>query len=434
MSVCSELLVRRLQTEGKILNLRSATKRRGCLLRILIYEYAVSEGLAGRTVSPGILSEGFGMLSSIASDFRKAEHQVATIVDRQLMRFNPTLHADLIVPIESLGESRDTLGELSKSVDAVLAIAPETEEKLKNIVKLLEKGNAKSLNSTSESIGKISDKIKIHRTMEKNDLPVADWIRIEENGDEREIEEIGRELGYPLVIKQAESVGCDGVSILEDESQILQASKEIRKSGVGGFLAQRYIHGVAASAIVMSSPKGSTPLTLNLQRIKLEPSGSRSRYIGGAVPIHHSIENEALKVAESAIETIEGLRGLVGVDLVLSEGGPVIMEINPRLTTSYIGVSNVARYNPAQLMLDGILKEKTPKSLKTSGCAFFSKIFHRDLTQETVQRLFTADEVISPPFPVSYHDKHCSLALTKGQNLEIARQKFNSFKKSFQLL
>lgn len=373
------------------------------------------------------------MLRSLASDFKEAGHQVVTILDRELMDLEPPFHADLIIPIESLRESREKLRELLNKVDTALAIAPETEGRLKKIVRVLEKGSAISMNSTSESIGVASRKMKTYEILEENDLPLADWRMIgNREGDEiGEIEEIGKELGYPLVIRPVEGVGCDGVSVLEDESQIPQGMEEIRNEKAGSFLIQKYIRGTAASVGLISSRGETTSLSLNLQRIKLSPPNSKSKYIGGTVPFHHRIEKEALEVASRTIDSIEGLKGYVGVDLVLSEEGPTIMEINPRLTTSYIGLSEVAEFNPAEAMLDAVLKGKNPEDTQTSGYAFFSKLIHEDLTREAIQRFSAADEVVSPPFPIPYHDELRSLVLTKGRTLELALQKFDIFRQRF---
>jgi hypothetical protein len=50
-------------------------------------------------------------------------------------------------------------------------------------------------------------------------------------------------------------------------------------------------------------------------------------------------------VASAACRTIPGLRGFVGVDLLLDEetGTVTVVEINPRLTTSYLGYRQLAQ-------------------------------------------------------------------------------------------
>jgi len=47
-----------------------------------------------------------------------------------------------------------------------------------------------------------------------------------------------------------------------------------------------------------------------------------------------------------------GLWGLCGVDFVETGAGPVVIEVNPRLTTSYAGLHRAIGINPAHLVLE----------------------------------------------------------------------------------
>jgi predicted ATP-grasp superfamily ATP-dependent carboligase len=64
---------------------------------------------------------------------------------------------------------------------------------------------------------------------------------------------------------------------------------------------------------------------------------------------------------------VPGLRGYVGVDVMLSDAGAVVIEINPRLTTAYLGIRQAVRENVAELALAacaGVLP--TPPVLRRS--------------------------------------------------------------------
>jgi predicted ATP-grasp superfamily ATP-dependent carboligase len=49
---------------------------------------------------------------------------------------------------------------------------------------------------------------------------------------------------------------------------------------------------------------------------------------------------------------VPGLWGYVGVDLVLTRDGPVVLEVNPRLTTSYVSLRSALGLNVPALVLD----------------------------------------------------------------------------------
>ena len=48
---------------------------------------------------------------------------------------------------------------------------------------------------------------------------------------------------------------------------------------------------------------------------------------------------------------IPSLRGYVGIDFIQTEEGPMVLEINPRLTTSYCGLRSALGVNVADLVL-----------------------------------------------------------------------------------
>lgn len=67
------------------------------------------------------------------------------------------------------------------------------------------------------------------------------------------------------------------------------------------------------------------------------------------------------QLAEQVERAIPGLVGYWGADMILAADGQLtLVEVNPRLTTPYIGLSKLLTENPAELILDAILKNKIP--------------------------------------------------------------------------
>ena len=62
----------------------------------------------------------------------------------------------------------------------------------------------------------------------------------------------------------------------------------------------------------------------------------------------------ARRIGRRALAEIPGLAGYVGVDLVLgdTEADDVAIEVNPRLTTSYVGLRQRTRTNLARVWLN----------------------------------------------------------------------------------
>jgi predicted ATP-grasp superfamily ATP-dependent carboligase len=69
-------------------------------------------------------------------------------------------------------------------------------------------------------------------------------------------------------------------------------------------------------------------------------------------PLPASLAAELEPIAAAVARTLPGLWGHVGIDLIDSpDRGPVVVDINPRLTTSYAGLRGSIGANPAALLL-----------------------------------------------------------------------------------
>ncbi|MEM2047215.1 MAG: ATP-grasp domain-containing protein, partial [Candidatus Jordarchaeales archaeon] len=91
------------------------------------------------------------------------------------------------------------------------------------------------------------------------------------------------------------------------------------------------------------------------------------------VPHKQRRRKEALRTAERLASSIPGLKGYVGVDLVLTPGEAFVMEVNPRITTSYLGARKVVQENIARHIFDACTKGVTPGKVRVKGGAAFRK-------------------------------------------------------------
>jgi hypothetical protein len=159
----------------------------------------------------------------------------------------------------------------------------------------------------------------------------------------------------------------------------------------------------------------------------IETPEACSSYSGGSVPFAHPLKAEAFEAAEKLVKAVQGLRGYVGVDFVLTEEAAVAVEVNPRLTTSYVGLRRVVNFNPAQAIIDAVLNRKLPIQVESRGYAYFSKVETPRPTLGALQEMYSMDEVVSPPFPVS--DVSSALVASYGGTLQEASLRFREAKK-----
>jgi predicted ATP-grasp superfamily ATP-dependent carboligase len=234
-----------------------------------------------------------------------------------------------------------------------------------------------------------------------------------------------------VVFKPVDGVSCGGLSIVEKDAHVENAIAKIRAESVGKhFIVQEFIRGEAVSVSLLCTGAEAMAITLNKQNIQLATPEAASSYEGGAVPFDHSLRREAFTTAEKVAGFLAGLRGYVGVDLVLGEDKPFVVDVNPRLTTSYVGLSRVAGFNVAEAMVNAVLKNKLPAWKENNGFVCFSKVETPKPTVSAFQKAARVNGVISPPFPLYDNLKACSLVAGHGDSLEDARLRFEEAKKS----
>ena len=117
--------------------------------------------------------------------------------------------------------------------------------------------------------------------------------------------------------------------------------------------------------------------------------------------MEHSLKQKAFDAAEKAVGLFSGLRGYVGVDLILGQKEVFVLEVNPRLTTSYVGLREVAGFNVGQAMVESVVKGKLPSKTQNRAVACFAKVQTPKPSLSKFKKTAESDAVLSPPFPLT---------------------------------
>ncbi len=388
-------------------------------LNILVYEHACGGGFAEGAVSPGILAEGFGMLRAFVANLKTAGHEVTVILDEGLSRLNPPIEANCVIPIFSFKEAQQAILKACADTDAAYVIAPETGGTLQALVEFIEQNGVPLLNCRSTAIKAVSDKANLYETLKANKLKTPKTVRV--NVAQYVKEAITAKFEFPVVIKPVDGVGCSGLSIVKNESQVEGAIAKIdAELASESFMVQEYVEGEAVSVSLLCTGSKCMPVSLNKQNVSLSTPDKASCYVGGCVPFDHKMKQKAFQTAEKVINCFSGIKGYVGVDLILTPKGPVVVDVNPRLTTSFIGLSRIAGFNFADAIVKAALKNELPTKASLSAYACFSKIETPKSDLDCLDKLYKLSGVVSPPFPVQDCEEGCALLSAEGNSLDEA--------------
>lgn len=161
------------------------------------------------------------------------------------------------------------------------------------------------------------------------------------------------------VVKPDDGAGAVETQVFMDLSAARDETARRRRAGETVTL-EPWVDGETLSASLLCRRSGAELLSVNRQHIVVDATG-QVRYDGVNVavvplddPRHAAIE----AVITRAVQAMPGLRGFVGIDLVWhAEQGPVVIEINPRLTCAYVGLSAALGRNLAGELLTAFAED-----------------------------------------------------------------------------
>jgi predicted ATP-grasp superfamily ATP-dependent carboligase len=161
-----------------------------------------------------------------------------------------------------------------------------------------------------------------------------------------------------VVVKPRDGAGSQAIQLCCQASDPLEFTLGRNLAPTDRLLVQEYVPGLAASVACLIGPVQTISLVPCQQVLSAD---GRFRYLGGRMPIAPKFAARASRIAAAAIQCVPGLLGYVGVDVVLGDDGrDWAIEINPRLTTSYVGLRALARFNLAAAMLCVVRGERAP--------------------------------------------------------------------------
>jgi predicted ATP-grasp superfamily ATP-dependent carboligase len=329
-------------------------------MRILVFEHTCGGGLAGRPDLAGLRAEGQAMLAAVLEDLaRLGGIEVRTLLDREPpAEVGRRWHHRLVFP----GQEEEVFRAEAKAADAVLVIAPESDGLLAAYGRWAEEAGTFLLGPSAAAIRLCGDK-----------RALAEWLRGSgvATPESRSFDSTAtwETHPFPAVLKPRDGAGSQASFLVRNPEELAAGAAQARREGWSGeMIVQPYMAGQPASVALLIGPRQVIPL-LPAEQL-LSPDG-RFHYLGGAVPLAPELAARAVRLARRAVE-VPGLRGYVGVDVVLGEEGDWVIEVNPRLTTSYLGLRALAETNLAEAMLRLAWGEEVPEVCWRNGRVLFT--------------------------------------------------------------
>jgi len=149
------------------------------------------------------------------------------------------------------------------------------------------------------------------------------------------------------VVKPDDGAGCQDTLLFRSRSQLLAWLPNHARPGL---VFQPYVRGDARSLSLLCCEGRARVLACNRQKVRV--AGDAFEFSGVSVGAVMDEGGRYAALADAIARALPGLWGYCGVDFIETDTGPMVLEVNPRLTTSYAGLRRAIGMNPAQLVLE----------------------------------------------------------------------------------
>ncbi|QDU88745.1 carbamoyl phosphate synthase-like protein [Pirellulimonas nuda] len=313
-------------------------------MRVFLYEWVTGGGLAGVAgrLPESLLREGLAMVQAVAADLL------------QTPGYRVTLMGDLRVPqlaagggevgwIDSRSEHDIQFAQAAQSADATILIAPETDQALFVAVQAAEKYGARLASPGSALVAVVSDKHETAERLIAAGVPAPLGRVLDSDAS------LPGGFPYPAVVKPLDGAGSQDCYVVASSLDRPPAYAFPRR-------IEPIVPGLPASVGILVG--NGEMITLPPCRQVLSSDG-RLQYLGGACPLPGPLAERASGLARRAVEALPPGVGFIGVDLVLGPDpsglGDRVIEVNPRLTTSFVGLRYLCQDGLAAAMVETAL-------------------------------------------------------------------------------
>ena len=333
--------------------------RGGGRLRIVVFEY-FSARLPGSD-PPSLRRAGQAILRAVSRDLARSPGVTVTVVP-------PT------------PRPWDAFRRSLRGADATLVVAPETGGILTRLLRVAIEMGVPLLGPGPRAARLAGDKLATLRLLRRAGVPAPRCARLPVPSAAGL-----RARSRPFVLKPRDGCGAEGVSIVRTAREIDAALLRARAATRRDLLVEDHLPGIPASVSLLvedgpsAAASGRGPgrrirvLALGRQRVA---GRSALRYLGGELPWRPSRAREAIGTAVRAVAVLAraagDLRGFVGVDLIVGPRGAHVLEINPRPTSSYLGLRRVLEPAPATLLCAAVLGPAARGRLRARGTVRFA--------------------------------------------------------------
>ncbi len=308
-------------------------------MKLLVFEYITGGGLAGQPIPASLAAEGRMMLQALLNDLQDIpDLQLLLSLDERCSEINAPSETQ-VFRIRHDDDIQKWLANLINQADLVWPIAPESHGLLAAMAQRVNQQQKTCLLSAPDTVSLCTDKLATYQKLKQHAVPVVETSALADL----------TALPYSsCVIKPRDGEGCGGNQIITSPDQWASVRHQLDSSR--DYIVQPLLEGQALSLSALFKQGQSWLLSCNQQHMTIK--NQQFQLQACSVNVHQPSRQRYQKLLDQVATALPGLWGYIGIDFIESaDHGPQILEINPRLTTSYAGIRQATGVNVAQQVL-----------------------------------------------------------------------------------
>jgi len=349
-----------------------------CLLnivKILVFEYITGGGFNKRELPDSLAREGGLMLNALLDKLNQANQTRSNSLEIIVMldwRLNDTAIRTGINPviIRPEHDSAKEFTRLVKHCDLAWPIAPEFDGILQNLCQTVESLGKMLLTSPATAVAIAGNKLKTYERLNRHHIAAVPTRIFENTYSPGE-----------WIVKPVDGVGCADSYVLSTRQDFermatqkghdcMDAGGRAMQGAIAEYVIQPHLQGAKTSLSCLFKQGRGWLVCANLQRFEFI---NQQYHLTNIVVNHHPDFGLYQPLVDKIAQALPELWGYAGIDLIENDL-LWVLEINPRLTTSFVGIYDALGINIAEAVLQLV-----------HGDPILNPAYNRPITVQTQQ-------------------------------------------------
>lgn len=279
------------------------------------------------------------MRDALLSDLAQLSYDVSTTIDARLSM----PHHALCTVVSADDDVWQVWKTQVNAVDAVWLIAPETDGVLHYLTQIASLQGKLILGCGLDAIEVTTNKMATFLALTQAKIQTIKTFTFEQWQQAATLN-----LSTQWLVKPIDGAGCEATMCFDRAQNLMRWVERNKKQHT--HIIQPYHTGQPASISCVMFKGKAQVLSCNTQIIELNNHvlSFKGVIINGMRAHWQAFEQLANQVAAA----FSDLAAYVGIDVIVQNEEIFVVEINPRLTTSYVGLREATGVNPAELIIN----------------------------------------------------------------------------------